>query len=100
MTHEPTEDISYEISDFAIADDVADVVSDDELTAETMLIREIRKYLDQAIAEHNTFDVINLPANAKPEDKIAAFDDMAIHKGLVMHLRGVQNIINGKVREN
>jgi hypothetical protein len=102
----PTEDedylISGEVDDFAIEDENADEagVGDEDQTAETKVIQEIRTYLKTAIAEHNTFDVIELQNNATPEQKIAAFDMMAIHKGLIMHLRNVQTIINNKVKEN
>lgn len=101
----PTEDedylISGEVDDFAIEDDegLSGIAGEDQ-TAETKVIQEIRTYLKTAIAEHNTFDVIELQNNATPEQKIAAFDMMAIHKGLIMHLRNVQAIINSKVREN
>lgn len=90
------------VDDFAVEDDTnPDAgVADEDQTAETKVIQEIRAYLKTAIAEHNTFDVIELANNATPEQKIAAFDMMAIHKGLIMHLRNVQTIINNKVREN
>lgn len=105
VPNQPTEDedylISGEVDDFAIEDENEDAgVADEEQTAETKVIQEIRTYLKTAIAEHNTFDVIELQNNATPEQKIAAFDMMAIHKGLIMHLRNVQTIINNKVREN
>lgn len=99
MTHEPTEDVPYEVDDFATSDDEPDTDTPDQ-TVETVLIKDLRKYLKEAIVEHSSFDAIHVPANATPEQKIAAFDDMAIHKGLVMHLRNVQQIINNKVKEN
>lgn len=108
-TNNPNEDedylISDEVDDFAYEDENADdaglgLVGDEELSAETKVIQEIREYLKTAIKEHNTFDVIELQNNATPEQKIAAFDMMAIHKGLIMHLRNVQTIINNKVKEN
>ena len=104
ITPQPDEDylISGEVDDFAIEDDISDDagILDEEQSAETKVIQEIRTYLKTAIEEHNTFDVIELSNNATPEQKIAAFDMMAIHKGLIMHLRNVQTIINNKVREN
>lgn len=106
MTKLPETDEDYLMSDgivddFAIEDETDDAgVADEEQTVETKVIQEIRAYLKTAIAEHNTFDVIELANNATPEQKIAAFDMMAIHKGLIMHLRNVQTIINNKVREN
>lgn len=106
MTALPTEDddylISGEVDDFAIEDDTTDDagVDEEEQTAETKVIQEIRKYLKENIAAHNSFDVLNIPQNAKPEDKIAVFDEMFNHKGVVHHLRQIEQIINSKVREN
>lgn len=100
MTHDPTEDITGDIDPFAI-DESEDVVTDDEdTTVETILIKEIRDYCRKAIADHNTFDVLHLPQNATPEEKCAVFDEMFNHKGLVHHLRQIQEIINNKVKEN
>lgn len=94
--------ISGEVDDFAIEDDISDDagIQGDEQTVETKLIQEIRAYLKTAKAEHNTFDVLDLPNNATQEQKVAAFDMMAIHKGVTMHLRNIETIINNKVREN
>lgn len=106
MTHIPQEDddllISGEVDPFAIEDDTSDDagVAEEEMTVETKVIQEIRKYLKDNIATHNSFDVLNIPQNAKPEDKIAVFDEMFNHKGVVHHLRQIENIINSKVREN
>lgn len=104
ITPQPDEDylISGEVDDFAIEDDISDDagILDDEQSVETKVIQEIREYLKTAKAEHNTFDVLDLPNNATTEQKIAAFDMMAIHKGVTMHLRNIETIINNKVREN
>lgn len=93
-----TEDIPYEVDEFALEDTTLESDPEDQ-TAETTLIRKIRSYLKTEIQKSTTFDVINLPANATPEQKIAAFDEMAIHKGVAMHLRNVQQIINDMVKE-
>lgn len=98
--HQPTEDVPYEIDQFAIEDESTIAVAEEDQTAETKVIQEIRDYLKAEIYAQNSFDSVNLPANAKPEDKIAVFDEIAIHKGLAMHLRNVLEIINNKVREN
>lgn len=93
--------VSGAVDDFAIEDETDDIgIADEEQSVETKVIQEIRTYLKTAIIEHNTFDVIELANNATTEQKVAAFDMMAIHKGLIMHLRNVQTIINNKVREN
>lgn len=106
-TNTPTEDedylISGEVDDFAFEDEnspTAGITEEEDQTAETKVIQEIRKYLKENIAAHNSFDVLNIPQNAKPEDKIAVFDEMFNHKGVVHHLRQIENIINSKVREN
>ena len=105
-TNTPTEDedylISGEVDDFAFEDETADSagIADEEQSAETKVIQEIRAYLKTAITEHNTLDVLELPNNATPEQKAASFDMIAIHKGVIMHLRNIQTIINNKIREN
>ena len=104
MQHIPNEDddllISGEVDDFAIEDDAdpASGLAEDDQTAETKLIQDIRAYLKTAKAEHNTFDVLDIPNNATQEQKIAVFDMMAIHKGVTMHLRNIEAMINNKVR--
>lgn len=100
MAHEPTEDITGDIDSFAIDDSDDSMTDTEDQTVETVLIREIRNYCKKAIAEHNTFDVLHLPQNASPEEKCAVFDEMFNHKGLVHHLRQIQQIINNKVKEN
>lgn len=97
--HTPTEDIPYEVDSFAMEDLPEVPVESEDRTVTDEAIQSILQYLDDAIAEHNSFDSIILPGNAKPEDKIAAYDEMAIHKGLSMHLRNVKNIIINRVRE-
>lgn len=92
------EDIPYNISDHAIEDTKVDT-SDAELSAEAKLVKKIRAYLKNAIAESESSVVLNLPANATPEQKIAVFDEIAIHKGVAMHLRNVEEIINNMVKE-
>ena len=92
------EDIPYNVSDHAIEDAQTDD-SDAELSAEARLVKKIRAYLKKAINESSSFDVLNLPANATPEQKIAVFDEIAIHKGVAMHLRNVEEIINNMVKE-
>lgn len=92
------EDIPYNVSDHAIEDAQTDT-SDAEISAESKLVKKIRAYLKDAIADSNSFDVLQLPANATPEQKIAVFDEIAIHKGVAMHLRNVEEIIINMVKE-
>lgn len=100
--HDPTEDEDYLISEavvdsFAIADaDEEDSLDEEELTAETKLIKDIRQYLDEAEKEHNTFDIIDLTEAAKMNPT----QQIAVHKLVVQHLRNIRNTINNKVREN
>jgi hypothetical protein len=99
--HIPQEDAPYGgVNPFALADDDNAALDEEDQTIETELIREIRAYVNNAIAEHNSFDVINMPQNAKPEEKVAVFDEMFNHKGLVHHLRQINAIIDNKVKEN
>jgi hypothetical protein len=95
-----TEDIDYQIDDFAIDDIPTDTDEDKKLSPRNALVKELRAYLKKAIGDHNSFDVLNIPQNAKAEDKIAVFDEMFNHKGLVHHLRQIEQIINDKVKEN
>jgi hypothetical protein len=92
------EDIPYNVSDHAIEDVVTDD-GDAELSAEVKLVKKIRAYLKKAIGKSESTTVLNLPTNATPEQKIAVFDEIAIHKGVAMHLRNVEEIINNMVKE-
>lgn len=93
-----TEDIPYEVSDFATPDKEPSKTADPDQPNKSVLI-EISKELAKDIADHNSFDVIHLPANAKPEEKIAAFDEIAIHKGLALHLKKYKSMIDDKIKE-
>lgn len=94
---EPTEDIPYEVDDFATPDEEPRGADPDQPHKSVLV--EISKELARDIASNNSFDVINLPANATPEQKIAAFDDMAIHKGLTLHLKKYKVMIDNKIKE-
>jgi hypothetical protein len=100
MAHEPTEDITGDIDPFALVDEERIEEEDKKLNPQNSLIKELRAYCKKAIAEHNSFDVLSLPQNATPEQKVAVFDEMFNHKGLVHHLRQIESIINDKVKEN
>lgn len=103
MSRQPQPDEEYLATDglvdeFAIEDDAsADAgVAEDEQTVETRLIQELRKYLDEAESEHNSFDIIDLTEAAKMNPT----QQIAVHKCVVQHLRNIRNTINTKVREN
>lgn len=104
MTEALQDDTDYipsTVDDDMVPDDDDDSITlDDEQAAETKVIKEIRDYCKKAITDHNSFDVLNIPQNATPEQKCAVFDEMFNHKGIVHHLRQIQNIINNKVKEN
>lgn len=94
---EPTEDIPYEVDDFATPDE-DDKRPDPDQDKKSVLV-DVSEELERDIALNSSFDVINLPANATPEQKIAAFDDMAIHKGLAIHLKKYKLMIDNKIKE-
>lgn len=95
-----TEDIEYNsVDEFAIADEEKEA-DEEEQTTDTQMIKAVRKYLREEIIKSNTLDVLNLPQNATVSDKIAAYNEAAIHKGLVMHLRNLQQEINNIIKEN
>lgn len=98
MPHIPTEDVEYDgsVDDFAIEDEFTSDISDEEQSAETKVIQEIRQYLAEAETEHNTFDIIDLTEQAK----MTPTQQIAVHKQVVHHLRNIKGIINNKVREN
>lgn len=101
MAHEPTEDITGDIDPFAIPEDEAATTTEDKkLSPRNQLVKALRAYTKEAIASHNSFDILHLPKNATPEDKCAVFDEMFNHKGLVHHLRQVEQIISNHVKEN
>lgn len=95
---EPTEDIPYEVDEFATPDKETPKGADVDQPNKSVLV-EISKEMKRDIAVNKSFDVINLPANATPEQKIAAFDDMAIHKGLALHLAKYKVMIDNKIKE-
>lgn len=95
---DPTEDIDYTVSDFATPDPEPTKSSDPDQPNKSVLI-ELSKELKKDIAENNSFTVIHLPVNATPEQKIAAFDEMAIHKGLALHLQKYKLMIDNKIKE-
>lgn len=95
---EPTEDIPYEVDEFATPDKETPKGADVDQPNKSVLV-ELSKELKHDIAENNSFSVINLPANATPEQKIGAFDEMAIHKGLALYLTKYKLMIDNKLKE-
>lgn len=95
---EPTEDVPYNVSDFATEDQEQD--DDEDQSNDSRLVKALRTYLKNAIKDANTLDVLDLPKNATVGDKVAAFNEAAIHKGVVFHLRNLQQEIDNTIREN
>lgn len=91
-------DIPYEVDDFATADQETPKGADVDQPNKSVLV-ELSKELKRDIAINKSFDSIHLPANAKPEEKIAAFDEMAIHKGLALHLQKYKLMIDNKLKD-
>lgn len=91
------EDVDYQVSEFATPDKTDEQIDDDQPNKSVLL--EVHNELEKDIAENNSFSVITIPANATPEQKIAAFDDMAIHKGLALYLTKYKIMIEDKIKE-
>lgn len=96
MAHEPTEDISGDIDPFAIDESEDNITDDEEQTVETVLIKDIRKYLKEAIAEEDSVDQIDLTEQAK----MTPTQQIAVHKLVKNHLQNIKQIIDDKVKEN
>lgn len=89
-----TEDIPYEISDHAVADKEQPSDEDQSLVNDET-IKEIEKYLEEAIAEHNSLDLIDLTEAAK----MTPTQQIAVHKLVTNHLQNIKGIITNKVEE-
>lgn len=87
------EDIPYNVSDFATPDKKEEQVDDDQAYKGVLL--EVQKYLDDAIAEHNSFDVIDLTESAKMNPT----QQIAVNKQVVHHLRAVKVEVDNKLKE-
>lgn len=89
-----TEDIPYEISDHAVAD--KETTSDeDQSLVNDETIAAILIYIDEAEAEHNSFDLIDLTEQAK----MTPTQQIAVQKLVINHLRNIRDTINNKVKE-
>ena len=87
-----TEDIPYNVSEFATPEDERQ--SDDDQPNKSVLL-EVQKYLGEAIEEHNTIDTIDLTEAAKMNPT----QQIAVHKLVVSHLRDVKTIVDNKLKE-
>lgn len=91
---EPTEDIPYEVSDFATPDKETKQVDDPDQPNKSVLI-DLQKYISEAITEHNSFDIIDLTEQAK----MTPTQQIAVHKVVIEHLRNIKSTIDNKIKE-
>jgi hypothetical protein len=90
---EPTEDIPYEVSEFATPDKEVRKTDPDQPNKTVLL--EVRTYLDEAIDEHNSFDIIDLTEQAKMNPT----QQIAMHKCVIQHLRSIRATVDDKIKE-
>lgn len=93
-----TEDIPYNVDEFATPEKEQPKGADVDQPIKSIL-KEVSEEIANDIATQNSFSSIELPVNAKPEDKIAAYDQIAIHKGLALHLNKYKVMIDNKLKE-
>lgn len=86
------EDIPYSAPEFATPEKETEP---DEDQAYKGVLLEVQEYLDEAIAEHNSLDVIdlNMPGKMNPTQQVA------VHKVIVSHLRAVKTEVDKKLKE-
>lgn len=89
---EQTEDIPYVVSDHATADPEKDTDPDQPNKS---VLKEVQRYLREAIAEHNTLDLIDLTEQAK----MTPTQQIAVHKLVANHLQNIKSTIDNKIKE-
>jgi len=87
-----TEDVPYTAPEFATPEDEKEP---DEDQAYRGVLLEVQRYLNEAIAEHNSFDVIDLTEQAK----MTPTQQIAVHKQVVHHLNSVKTEVDNKLKE-
>lgn len=93
----PTEDIPYAVSNFAIPEP-EDRTPDPDQVKKSVLVKVADSLADD-IAFYSNFESLELPNNATREEKIAAYDTIAIYKGLSLHLKKYKTMIDNKLKE-
>lgn len=88
-----TEDIPYEVSDFATPE--PEKKADDVDQPNKSVLVELSEYLASKIEEHNSLDVIEPAA----EGVMTTQQQVAVHKSIVIHLRAIKQEIDNKVKE-
>ena len=96
---QPNEDVPYgNISGFATPDREEPI---DKSTLDEIIVKALKNndaYIEAAIAEHLTIDVIDLNEN----NKMTPTQQVAVHKLVVHHLRQIREDIsqlNSKIKE-
>lgn len=89
---EITEDIPYNVSDFATPEPEKEADPDQPNKS---VITELQVYLEEAITEHNSFDIIDLTEQAK----MTPTQQIAVHKCVVQHLRNIKSTVDNKLKE-
>jgi predicted phage-related endonuclease len=88
-----TEDIPYEVSDFATSEDDNKAADPDQ--PNKSILKDIQKYLKEAIAEHSSVDMIDLTEKAK----MTPTQQIAVHKLVKNHLENIKSSIDNKIKE-
>lgn len=86
------EDVPYTVGDHATPE--PDRPVDPDQTNKSILV-ELSKYLTQAIAQHNSFDVIDLTGDLT----LTGEQQIAVHKVVVNHLRNIKTDLDNKIKE-
>lgn len=87
-----TEDVDYTVGDHATPEPENQPDEDQEYKG---VLLEVQTYLSDAIAEHNSFDVIDLTEQAK----MTPTQQIGMHKNIVHHLKSVKTQIDNKLKE-
>lgn len=88
-----TEDIPYNAPAFATPEDEKPVDDDDQPNKSVLI--EVQTYLEEAIVEHNSLDVIDLTEVAK----LTPGQQIAVAKQVVNHLRSIKTVVDNKIKE-
>jgi hypothetical protein len=86
------EDIPYtSIDDFAVVEKKE--VDPDQPNAS--VVKDVAKYLEEVIKEHNSLDLIDLTEQAK----MTPTQQIAVHRYVLGHLRNIKAEIDNKIKE-
>lgn len=87
-----TEDVPYNVSDFATAEPEKEQDPDQPNKG---VLQSVLKYLDEQIKTHNSLDLIEPNA----EQIMTAQQQVAVQKQVVAHLRSIRSDISNKIKE-